>query len=301
MEFSIRRPVLSIFDPDAKLPLKVDRLDLQVPWRRLTFAPSIIHGAIRDVIAYAITTAPREWALDSEMVKSLFGKSGHPAISPGFIISSHAWGPLSLWFMTDAGIAPLWRSVAASVAPQNILCLPADPDQRQFNFRLERPCPLMLTHWSGADEFSSWIDFTEKQVPLRLGVQNVSAHALVGKNHEKTHSELSAQSAPHCSSPSATCFMTGRSEDFHFELTSLCSDLTNLENAWMMEYRLPATRRAKADALSELWKRYVGTVIPFDPTARKALRDKLHADPDMRPHIEYWESVAAKNSQSDES
>lgn len=293
----VKVPKVSVFDPNGHLPLTLDRLSLRS--KRLPFERALYHDVLLNIIAYAVTTAPDGRITDSSQRKWYFNHGGHPGLNQ--------YGQQSLWFSTESGVAFADPQIIRLVSPETIL----------FLVVLLSPDILGTAQACRFDVHHSHAAFSCQDAQIELGVGGMrdgfqdaigvavqggnlfaeirEIQVFIGSGHKRKSGQfqLPGRRLEVKHTKGGLLYTSGPESAFSLHLPQLVNDIdvVMLEKMVIAELVGAIPQQSPESLLGELWHRYIGTVIPFDPIERRALRDKLHVLSEMRPHLDYWESA----------
>lgn len=152
--FSMKAPVISVFDPDGKLPLNLERSALTRP---LPFERELAADVCRDLIAYLLVRAPKHPLLNSETAKDF-----QRIFYPGF--RDYDDSNRSEWFWaTSRGLSLATRWSLHSVSPKNLYILPRLSDL-QFDIPEEYANVYCCGVNSTLERFDRWVRFVSMGV-----------------------------------------------------------------------------------------------------------------------------------------
>ncbi|HWW73797.1 MAG TPA: ATP-binding protein, partial [Pyrinomonadaceae bacterium] len=159
--FSLEEPVLSVFDPDGKLPLNLERSDMA---RILPFERKLVADICRDIIAYLLVHTPGRPLLDAETAKA-YGEISYPGIQSYF-----RYNRRNEWFWsTPNGLSLATSRFLHSISPRNLYILP-----RLEALQADIPEEYANVYCSSVDwtlgSFDPWIRFVSAGIaPTSFG------------------------------------------------------------------------------------------------------------------------------------
>jgi hypothetical protein len=148
--FSLEAPVLSVFDPDGKLPLNLERSELT---RSLPFEHELLEDVCRDLIAYLLINTPSRPLLNSESTK-FYKEISYPGMQRRYYRApSNDW----FWF-TPEGLSLSTKWFLQGVSPQNLYIFP-----HITSLQFDIPREYANAHFSDIDlnfgSFDPWVRF----------------------------------------------------------------------------------------------------------------------------------------------
>jgi len=146
---SLRKPLLSVFDPDGRLPLNLTRSTLT---RQLPFEEELVADICRDLIAKLLVTMPDSSVLDRR------NRLSYEQISyPG--AGARPWGRQRRdWFwLTHKGLSLATRFLLSEQRPETLYLI---PNRTSFHFEVPPQGGLYISDLdSTLGDFDPWLRF----------------------------------------------------------------------------------------------------------------------------------------------
>jgi hypothetical protein len=147
--FSLKAPMLSVFDPDGKLPLNLERSQLT---RDLPFERELLEDICRDLIAYLLTHTPTQPLSSSETSKA-YGGISYRGLTDYYGRAKHGW-----FWSTPNGLALSTNWFLHNISPKNLYIFPHLEDL-QFDIPKEYTNIYCSDLDATLGDFDPWVRF----------------------------------------------------------------------------------------------------------------------------------------------
>jgi molecular chaperone HtpG len=138
--FYVLQPTISVFDPDGRLPLNLQRTDLAT--RRLPFADALWESQCEDYIAWMLANAPSRPLVEPNEVHPEYGGLVYPPPRLAFAFTRNGSVPIELWAFRQ-------------VSPARVIFFPSTMGLEFSPAANELLVPLDLK-WAGSDARKAW-------------------------------------------------------------------------------------------------------------------------------------------------
>jgi len=289
-------PQLSVFDPDGRLPLTLQRTSLSE--NRFPFHDKLLQDVLRDLIAWVLVNAP---------VGHIFDKPApYAAIYPGLRQDDYARQKWRMFASTRNGTVLAERSLLTRLNHKNLLIVPSVSKQLAWPGPDRVPdLVLPLAIQDGAQERKDWFRLSVGAFvgyllfgPLQ-GLRTRGRRILVSKEFLRelrkpriiaSHTWRNIQEE--WGTDKWTLLKVGQGES-GFDFTQAAKSGSDFD--CVAEWYLNQQTADQMSAVGQAWEEYAGgaTIIPYDmEERRRVFKDAFER---LAPYIEAWEVIAKKN------